>query len=60
MEARQLSPKAAERVGLEAVTGSFAEAARKINHDWGTSLDGKQIQRWSESFGRQAAAWRDA
>jgi hypothetical protein len=59
IQARQLSPKAAERVALEAATGSFAEAARKVNHDWGTAFDAKQVQRWSEGFGRQAAAWRD-
>jgi hypothetical protein len=59
IQARQLSPKAAERVALEGATGSFAEAARKLNQDWGTTWNAKQIQRWSEGLGRQAAALRD-
>jgi hypothetical protein len=46
-----LSPHAMKRVCTEAATVSFAVAARKINMDWGTHLDGKQIQRWSERVG---------
>lgn len=48
----ELSPKAAARVAREAATQSFDNAARALNIDWGTSYDGKQIQRWSEALGR--------
>lgn len=41
-----LSPKAASRVGREAATQSFDNAARALNLDWGTGFDGKQLQRW--------------
>lgn len=51
MEA-ELSPKAAARIGREAATQSFDNAARALNIDWGTSLDGKQIQRWGEALGQ--------
>jgi hypothetical protein len=47
-----LSPKAAARVAREAATQSFDNAARALNLDWGTSLDGKQVQRWGEALGR--------
>ncbi len=45
----------------EAACQSFDNAARALNEDWGTSYDGKQIQRWAEKLGqtlvqRQAAA----
>ena len=36
----------------EAATQSFDNAARALNLDWGTSFDGKQIQRWGEALGR--------
>jgi hypothetical protein len=48
----ELTPRAAARVNREAATQTFDQAARAINIDWGTSLDGKQIQRWSEAFGQ--------
>ena len=51
MEA-ELSPKAAARVAREAATQSFDNAARAINIDWGTNLDGKQIERWAEARGQ--------
>lgn len=51
MEAN-LSPKAAARVAREAATQSFDNAARALNIDWGTSFDGKQIQRWGEALGQ--------
>ena len=35
----------------EAATQSFDNAARALNLDWGTSFDGKQIQRWGEALG---------
>jgi hypothetical protein len=47
-----LSPKAAARIAREAATQSFDNAARALNIDWGTSFDGKQIQRWGEALGR--------
>jgi hypothetical protein len=31
---------------------SFDQAALALNEDWGTHLDGKQIQRWSETIGQ--------
>ena len=45
---------------LEAATESFGQAARKLNWDWGTQFDGKQIQRWSEGIGAHVAGLRDA
>lgn len=39
---------------------SFAQGAKALNEDWGTHLDGKQIQRWSESLGRSVTWARDA
>lgn len=36
----------------EAATQSFDNAARALNEDWGTSYDGKQIQRWAEKLGQ--------
>jgi hypothetical protein len=48
----ELSPKAAARVAREAATQSFDNAVRALNIDWGTNLDGKQIQRWGEARGQ--------
>ncbi len=39
---------------------SFDSAALALNEDWGTGLDGKQIQRWSEALGRTVQMARDA
>ncbi len=39
---------------------SFDSAALALNEDWGTGLDGKQIQRWSEALGRTVEMARDA
>ena len=47
-----LSPKAARRIAREAACQSFDNAARALNEDWGTSLDGKQVQRWAEKLGQ--------
>jgi hypothetical protein len=44
----------------EAAQKSFDEAARSLNRDWHTDLDGKQVQRWAEAFGGRAARERDA
>lgn len=45
---------------MEAATVPFDVGARKINHDWGTTLDGKQIQRWSERIGDRLVGEREA
>ena len=55
-----LTPRAARRVAREAVLHSFDHAASALNEDWGTQLDGKQVQRWSEALGRTATLARDA
>jgi hypothetical protein len=47
----ELSPHAMQRVCVEAATVCFDVAARKINMSWNTTLDSKQIQRWSERVG---------
>lgn len=54
-----LSTHAAEKVVIEAATGAFDTAACKLNHDWNTTLDGKQVQRWSERIGAHAVARRE-
>ncbi len=55
-----LTPLAAERVCREASQKSFDESARSLEIDWGMSLDGKQVQRWAESFGARMVRERDA
>src|SRR5882672_3102232 len=47
-----LSPKGAMRVAREASCQSFDNAARALNEDWGTNLDGKQVQRWAQRLGQ--------
>lgn len=39
---------------------SFDQAAKALNEDWGTRLDGKQVQRWSESIGAVLTLARNA
>ncbi len=51
-----VTPQAAERVSREAVERPFETAARNLNADWGTSYDGKQMQRWAEHVGGQIVA----
>lgn len=51
-----LTPQAAERVSRESVQLPFDLAARNLNADWGTSYDGKQMQRWAEHYGHKIAA----
>jgi hypothetical protein len=53
-----LSPRAASRIAREAACQSFDNAARALNIDWGTTLDGKQIQRWGEALGCTLVAAR--
>jgi len=53
-----LTPLAAERVAREGADRVFDDAARALNLDWQTELDGKQIQRWSERMGDRLVAAR--
>ena len=55
-----LSPKAAARIARESAVQTFDPAARALNMDWGTSYDGKQIQRWGEALGGSLVARRQA
>jgi len=55
-----LTPKAAERVAREATVQPPDKAAEALNRDWGTRLDGKQIDRWAQRFGKRCVAERDA
>jgi Uncharacterised protein family (UPF0236) len=55
----QLSTHAAEQVVIEAATESFDQAAIKLNLRWATTLDGKQVQRWSERIGQSAVERRE-
>lgn len=43
----------------ESATQSFDNAARALNIDWGTSFDGKQIQRWGEALGQTLVERRE-
>jgi hypothetical protein len=54
-----LSPHAAERICRESAQKAFDEAAKSLRIDWKATLDGKQIQRWSEALGRGMVAGRD-
>jgi hypothetical protein len=54
-----LTPRAARRVAREGALHSFDQAASAINEDWGTHLDGKQIQRWSEAIGGMVVQSRE-
>jgi hypothetical protein len=47
-------------VAREGALHSFDQAALALNEDWGTGLDGKQIQRWSEAIGEVVRSERDA
>lgn len=52
--------RAARRVGREAALQAFDPAATALNEDWGTNLDGKQVQRWGEALGGRLVAARAA
>lgn len=54
-----LSPRAAERICRESAQKAFDEGARSLNIDWRTTLDGKQLQRWSEALGDGMVRQRD-
>ena len=43
----------------EGVLQSFDQAALALNEDWGTRLDGQQVQRWAAKLGAAVAAARD-
>jgi hypothetical protein len=47
-------------VAREGALHSFDQAALALNEDWGTHLDGKQVQRWSEAMGEMLTRARDA
>jgi hypothetical protein len=55
-----LTPRAARRLGRETAVQTFDPAAAALNEDWGTRLDGKQVQRWSEALGRRLVVERAA
>jgi len=55
-----LTPRAARRVAREGVLQAFDPGALALNEDWGTHLDGKQVQRWAEALGAVRRAARDA
>ena len=53
-----LTPKAARRVARESATQTFDKAADALNEDWGTTFDGKQLERWAGKFGARLEAER--
>jgi hypothetical protein len=55
-----LTPRAARRVAREGALQSFDQGAVALNEDWGTHLDGKQVQRWAEAIGQVVTQARDA
>jgi hypothetical protein len=54
-----LTPKAAERLSRELSLQSDDLAARALNIDWGTQLDGKQVKRWGDASGQMLVRRRD-
>jgi hypothetical protein len=46
-------------VARECAVQTFDPAAKAINEDYGTPLDGKQLQRWAAKLGRQVTARQD-
>jgi hypothetical protein len=44
----------------EGALHAFDQAALALNEDWGTRLDGKQVQRWAEKLGAAVTAARAA
>jgi hypothetical protein len=54
-----LTPQAARRIAREAATQPFEKGAQALNEDWGTTLDGKQIQRWAQRMGERVSAQRE-
>ena len=54
-----LTSRAGRRVARDSALHSFDQAALALNEDWGTHLDGKQIQRWAEAMGRVVVRGRE-
>jgi hypothetical protein len=54
-----LTPRAAERLGREAAIQPFDQAAKALAIDWGMSMHGRQLQRWSQALGRSLVVHRD-
>ena len=54
-----LTPRAAERLSRELTLQSDDLAARALNIDWGTELDGKQVKRWGDATGEVLVRRRD-
>ncbi len=56
-----MTPLAAKRLARESAVQPFAGAAKALKEDWSLeTLDGKQVQRWSEALGETLVAQRDA
>jgi hypothetical protein len=55
-----LTPRAARRVVREGASRSFDQGAAALNEDWGTRLDGKQVQRCAEAIGARVVQARAA
>ena len=54
-----LTPRAAERLAREAAVQPFEPAARALTIDWGMTIHGRQLQRWSQALGSSLVARRD-
>ena len=54
-----MTPKAAERLNRELTLQADDLAARALNSDWGTQLEGKQVKRWGDASGRVLVHRRD-
>lgn len=54
-----LTPHAARRVAREAAVQAFDPAAAALREDWGITLDGKQVQRWSQALGQRVVRERE-
>jgi hypothetical protein len=54
-----LTPRAAERLGREAAVQPFDQAARALQMDWGMTMHGRQVQRWSQALGDSLVMKRD-
>jgi hypothetical protein len=54
-----LTPRAAERLGREAAIQPFDQAAKALQIDWGMTMHGRQVQRWSQALGRSLVVHRD-
>ena len=53
LEVQGLSPKAAQRVARQVALLTYDPAAQTLSEDWGTQLDGKQVQRWALKLGQK-------